>query len=118
MLKPVLRVVAGHTYEREALAEHWRRRPLANPMGVGDHVPSAKMICNFGCRQAVDAWLLRFPNQVPAGWESRSLPSRHTQQQLDELAARVEEAARSASRAAKWARLAQAGLDGAARAVG
>ena len=107
---PVM-ILTGHTYERTALTEYWRRRPLLNPMG-SDHVASAKMICNFGCRQAVDAWLARHPDVLPGGWETRDISSdsRFSQPQLDELAVSIEAAARRASRVANWGRLAQAGL--------
>ena len=77
-----------------------------------DRVASAKMICNFGCRQAVDAWLARHPDVLPGGWDAREISSesRFSQQQLDELAASIEAAAKKASRVANWGRLAQAGL--------
>ena len=103
MFRDPVVILTGHTYERTALTEYWRRRPLLNPMG-SDRVESAKMICNFGCRQAVDAWLARHPDVLPGGWETRDISSdsRLSQPQLDALAVSIEAAYKRASREGNW----------------
>ena len=71
LLRDPVVLASGHTYERQAVEDFWRSRPLANPLG-GSSLPSGRMVVNFLARSQVDAFLDAHPRYVPLGWIDRN----------------------------------------------
>ena len=69
---PVMVVVSGHTYERSAILEHFRRNGARDPLTNCD-LSSAKVMTNWAMRNVVQAWLDKHPGVTPDGWDSREL---------------------------------------------
>jgi leucine-rich repeat protein SHOC2 len=69
---PVIVVVSGHTYERSAILEHFRRNGARDPLTNCD-LSSAKVMTNWAMRNVVQAWLDKHPGVTPDGWDSREL---------------------------------------------
>ena len=69
---PVIVVVSGHTYERSAILEHFRRNGARDPLTNCD-LSSAKVLTNWAMRNVVQAWLDKHPGVTPDGWDSREL---------------------------------------------
>jgi len=74
---PVVVVDSGHTYERSAISEHFRRNGAKDPL-TRLALSSTKVYTNWAVRQIVQAWLDKHPDVTPDGWDSRELlvPSR------------------------------------------
>uniref|UniRef100_A0A6V4V5X7 U-box domain-containing protein n=1 Tax=Prymnesium polylepis TaxID=72548 RepID=A0A6V4V5X7_9EUKA len=71
LLRDPVVLASGHTYERQAVENFWRQRPLANPLG-GAALPSGRMVVNFLARSQVDSFLDAHPGYVPLGWNDRN----------------------------------------------
>ena len=69
---PVIVVVSGHTYERSAILEHFRRNGARDPLTNCD-LSSAKVMTNWAMRNVVQAWLDKHPGVTPDGWDSPEL---------------------------------------------
>ena len=69
---PVIVVVSGHTYERSAILEHFRRNGARDPL-TNCALSSAKVMTNWAMRNVVQAWLDKHPGVTPDGWDSREL---------------------------------------------
>ena len=69
---PVIVVVSGHTYERSAILEHFRRNGARDPL-TNLALSSTKVMTNWVVRQFVQAWLDKHPGVTPDGWDSREL---------------------------------------------
>jgi leucine-rich repeat protein SHOC2 len=69
---PVIVVVSGHTYERSAILEHFRRNGARDPL-TNCALSSTKVMTNWAVRQIVQAWLDKHPGVTPDGWDSREL---------------------------------------------
>ena len=69
---PVMVVESGHTYERSAILEHFRRNGAKDPLTNCD-LSSAKVMTNWAMRNVVQAWLDKHPGVTPDGWDSREL---------------------------------------------
>ena len=69
---PVVVVVSGHTYERSAILEHFRRNGARDPL-TNCALSSTKVKTNWVVRQIVQDWLDKHPDVTPDGWDSREL---------------------------------------------
>ena len=69
---PVMVVESGHTYERSAILEHFRRNGARDPL-TNCALSSAKVMTNWAMRNVVQAWLDKHPDVTPDGWDSREL---------------------------------------------
>jgi leucine-rich repeat protein SHOC2 len=69
---PVMVVVSGHTYERNAVLSHFGRNGAKDPL-TRLALSSTKVMTNWAVRQIVQDWLDRHPDVTPDGWESREL---------------------------------------------
>jgi leucine-rich repeat protein SHOC2 len=69
---PVMVVVSGHTYERNAVLSHFGRNGAKDPL-TRRALSSTKVMTNWAVRQIVQDWLDRHPDVTPDGWESREL---------------------------------------------
>ena len=103
MMRDPVMLRSGHTFERENIISFWAHRPMANPIGSGDLLPSAQMIINYGMRSLVAAWLAAHPDVIPEGWESRDLGRLSTQADLDAIASEHESAFAQRQRCAEAA---------------
>ena len=103
MMRDPVMLRSGHTFERENIISFWAHRPMANPIGSGDLLPSAQMIINYGMRSLVAAWLAAHPDVVPEGWESRDVGRLSTQADLDAIASEHESAFAQRQRCAEAA---------------
>ena len=57
---PVMVVESGHTYERSAILEHFRRNGAKDPL-TNCALSSAKVMTNWAMRNVVQAWLDKHP---------------------------------------------------------
>ena len=69
---PVMVVVSGHTYERNAVLSHFGRNGAKDPL-TRLALSSTKVMTNWAVRQIVQDWLDRHPDVTPDGWDSREL---------------------------------------------
>ena len=63
---PVMVVESGHTYERSAILEHFRRNGAKDPL-TNCALSSAKVMTNWAMRNVVQAWLDKHPGVTPDG---------------------------------------------------
>ena len=61
---PVMVVESGHTYERSAILEHFRRNGARDPL-TNCALSSAKVMTNWAMRNVVQAWLDKHPGVTP-----------------------------------------------------
>jgi leucine-rich repeat protein SHOC2 len=106
---PAMVVASGHTYERRAIREHFRRngrvdpltrRALPAPSSVpGASLPPSGLVTNWAVRRFVEAWLERHPGVVPEGWPDRDVPPppADDDQGLDDDDATLDDAAERAA---------------------
>ena len=76
---PVVLCATGHTFERAAIEEWFRRGKRTCPE---TNVPLASfdMCTNINSRRLVETWLRENPDRTPDGWETREmLPPAHPQ---------------------------------------
>ena len=69
---PVVVVESGHTYERNAILEHFRRNGAKDPL-TGLALSSTRVMPNWAVRQIAQDWLDRHPDVTPDAWDSREL---------------------------------------------
>ena len=69
---PVMVVVSGHTYERNAVLSHFGRNGAKDPL-TRLALSSTKVMTNWAVRQIVQDWLDRHPDVTPDDWDSREL---------------------------------------------
>ena len=69
---PVVVVKSGHTYERSAISEHFRRNGAKDPL-TRRALSTTEVTTNWAVRQFVQAWLDKHPDVTPDGWDSRDL---------------------------------------------
>ena len=105
---PAMVVASGHTYERRAIREHFRRngrvdpltrRTLPAPSSVPGASPPSGLVTNWAVRRFVEAWLERHPGVVPEGWPDRDVPPppADDDQGLDDDDATLDDAAERAA---------------------
>ena len=69
---PVVVVESGHTYERNAILEHFRRNGAKDPL-TGLALSSTRVMPNWAVRQIAQDWMDRHPDVTPDAWDSREL---------------------------------------------
>jgi len=108
---PAMVVASGHTYERRAIREHFRRNGRVDPLtrralpapssilGASPSSPPSGLVTNWAVRRFVEAWLERHPGVVPEGWPDRDVPPppADDDQGLDDDDATLDDAAERAA---------------------
>ena len=97
MLRDPVITSSGHTYEREAIVQHFRTdtAKLRNPINNAE-LENATLAIDWRIRRQVDEWLKKNPDEIPDGWESRDVSDRCTDEELKAVTKEIEDARRAA----------------------
>lgn len=72
---PVFVVDSGNTYERDVVLGFWRIAGVAKDPLTNLQLATNDVRTNWAVRREVQSFLDEHPNYVPAGWDSRELPT-------------------------------------------
>ena len=71
---PVIVVDSGHTYESEAIIQHFKKNGYFDPLTRQRINSNPTVITNFVARKGVQDWLDNNPTLIPEGWPNREVP--------------------------------------------
>jgi len=72
---PVFVVDSGNTYERNAVLDFWRQTGVARDPLTNLQLATHDVRTNWAVRRELQSFLDTHPNYIPAGWDSRELPT-------------------------------------------
>lgn len=71
---PVILVDSGHTYESDAIIQHFKKNGYFDPLTRNRINSNPTVVTNYVARMGVQAWLDNNPTLIPEGWPNREVP--------------------------------------------
>lgn len=71
---PVIVVDSGHTYESDAIIQHFNKNGFFDPLTRNRIKSNPTVVPNYVARKGVQDWLDSNPDLIPEGWPDREVP--------------------------------------------